>query len=193
MKKLQINLRKTLMMSVLLSPLFIMHSCEKEVAVENEEELITTVTYTLRPMNISIPTVVCTYKDLDGDGGNAPTFAISGPLLPNTTYEGTITLLNESESPVEDITLEVEEESADHQFFYATSSAITITYNDADTNGNPIGLKTTVKTGAAASNQSIKVTLRHEPNKSASGVKEGNIANAGGETDIEVTYNLNVQ
>ena len=193
MEKFQIKFRKTLMMSILMAPLFIMHSCDKEVEVENEEELITTVTYTLRPMNIAIPTVVCTYKDLDGDGGNAPTFAISGPLLPNTTYDGTITLLNESESPVEDITIEVEEESVDHQFFYAPSSAITITYNDADTNGNPIGLKTTVKTGAAASNQSIKVTLRHEPNKSASGVKEGNIANAGGETDIEIKYTLNVQ
>lgn len=193
MEKFQINFRKTLMMSVLVAPLFIMYSCDKEVEVENEEELITTVTYTLRPMNIAIPTVVCTYKDLDGDGGNAPTFAISGPLLPNTTYEGTITLLNESESPVEDITLEVEEESVDHQFFYAPSSAIAITYNDIDANGNPLGLKTTVKTGAAASNQSIKVTLRHAPNKSASGVKEGNIANAGGETDIEITYTLNVQ
>ncbi|HBK71516.1 MAG TPA: type 1 periplasmic binding fold superfamily protein, partial [Flavobacteriaceae bacterium] len=35
--------------------------------------------------------------------------------------------------------------------------------------------------------------LRHEPNKSASGVSDGDITNAGGETDIEVIFNITVQ
>ena len=39
----------------------------------------------------------------------------------------------------------------------------------------------------------ITVTLRHEPNKDAAGVSSGDIANAGGETDIEVTFNVEIQ
>ena len=33
------------------------------------------------------------------------------------TYSGTMTLLNESETPAEDITIEIQEEDDEHQFF----------------------------------------------------------------------------
>ena len=102
-------------------------------------------------------------------------------------------MLNESESPVEDITLEVNEEAEAHQFFYQTSGQIAIAYNDTDNNGKPIGLKTVLTTANAGVGQSIKITLRHEPNKGASGVSTGNILNAGGETDIEVNFSLDVE
>jgi hypothetical protein len=102
-------------------------------------------------------------------------------------------LLNELENPVGDITEEVEEEAADHQFFFQTSvSGINIAYADMDTNGNPIGLSTTLTTNETASG-TITVTLRHEPNKDAAGVSAGDITNAGGETDIEITFNVEVQ
>jgi hypothetical protein len=39
----------------------------------------------------------------------------------------------------------------------------------------------------------LKIVLRHKPDKNASGVANGNIANAGGETDIEVEYNVVIQ
>jgi len=60
-----------------------------------------------------------------------------------------------------------------------------------DNNGNPIGISTRLSTGAV-SNGKLKITLRHEPNKSAQGVKDGLITNAGGETDIEVEFPVNV-
>ena len=64
-----------------------------------------------------------------------------------------------------------------------------VTYADADGNGRPVGL-TSIWTVGAASNGTITVTLRHEPDKGAAGVSAGDITNAGGETDIEVTFPL---
>jgi hypothetical protein len=49
----------------------------------------------------------------------------------------------------------------------------------------------TLRTGAAA-NGSIVVILRHEPLKSA-GVASGSITNAGGATDAQITYPVQVK
>jgi hypothetical protein len=153
--------------------------------------LITTLTYTLTPVGGGTP-VVLSFKDLDGDGGNAPTI-VGGTLTAGVSYTGELDLLNESESPAESITEEIETEDEEHQFFFAATGAnLTITYDDVDADGNPVGLKSRVVAGAAGSG-TLRVTLRHEPNKTASGVKEGNIANAGGETDIEVDFPVTIQ
>jgi len=53
-------------------------------------------------------------------------------------------------------------------------------------------LANTLTTDAAGSG-TITVILRHEPDKGASGVNDGDITNAGGETDIEVTFDVTVQ
>ena len=103
-------------------------------------------------------------------------------------------VLNELEDPADNITAEVQAEDEDHQFFYTpTNNIATIAYTDQDANGNPVGLTFTVTTTAATTGN-LTVVLRHEPNKSATGVSDGDITNAGGETDIEVTFTgINVQ
>jgi hypothetical protein len=155
-------------------------ACEKDdPEVPNEEELITTLIYTLTPED-------------GGNGGNAPVI-VNGTLAANTTYAGALSLLNETETPAESISEEVEEEADEHQFFFSASGVnATVSYADADGNGNPIGLASTVVAGAVSSGTLI-ITLRHEPAKSASGVSDGDITNAGGETDIEVTFDVTVQ
>jgi hypothetical protein len=159
--------------------------------IPNEEEVITTLNFTLTPNGGGTP-VVLTFQDLDGDGGNAPTIS-TGTLDTNTVYNGSLDLLDEIKSPADSITKEVKEEALDHQFFFQTSiSGLNIAYSDTDANGNPLGLATTVTTGAAGSG-TVTITLRHEPDKNAAGVSTGDITNAGGETDIEVTFNVNVQ
>ena len=65
-------------------------------------------------------------------------------------------------------------------------------YADQDNNGNPIGLSFELTTGDAG-NESYTITLRHEPDKTASGVSGGDITNAGGETDIEVVFDITVE
>lgn len=159
--------------------------------VPNEEELITTVTYTLTPDGGGTP-VTLNFSDPDGDGGNAPTVT-EGTLAANTTYVGVLSLLNEVEDPAENITAEIQEEDEEHQFFFqSTVDGLSVAYDDQDEDGNPIGLTTTVTTGEPASG-TLTVILRHEPDKSGDGVSEGSIANAGGETDIEVSFDVDVQ
>lgn len=171
--------------------LLFLFSCEKDdPVIENEEELITTLTYELMASDGTI--VEGKFQDLDGDGGNVPTIS-SIILKPNTTYSGSITLLNESVSPAENITTEVEEEGNEHQFFFEITQAnMTVSYDDMDASNRPVGLKTKVMTETASSGK-LSITLKHEPNKSAMGVADGNIANAGGETDINVVFDVIIQ
>jgi len=155
----------------------------------NQEELITTLQLVLTPTTGS--PVTFTFQDLDGDGGNPPVIT-NGTLAANTNYSGAITVSDESQTPAEDITPEVSAEDEDHQFFFAVSSAnLTVVYNDQDANGNPLGLDTTWDTGDASTGN-LTITLRHEPNKSGAGVSAGDITNAGGETDIEVNFDVTI-
>ena len=184
--------KSLLLLTLVLTISLTFSACDKDdPEVPNEEELITTLSYSLTPTGGGTA-ISLSFQDLDGDGGNAPTI-VGGTLTANQTYTGAIALLNESESPAEDITAEIQEEDEDHQFFFQSSiSGLTVGYNDQDADGNPIGLSSTLTTGATGSG-TLTITLRHEPSKSASGVSDGDIANAGGETDIEVTFPIDVQ
>lgn len=170
-------------------------ACEKDDPdIPNEEELITTLIYTLTPQGGGAA-VEFRFTDLDGDGGDAPVIT-NGVLAANTTYSGAVTLLNEAETPAEDITGEVDEEAEEHQLFFEFSTFFpngSFTYADADANGNPVGLLTTFETPDAQSGLTLTITLRHEPEKEAAGVALGLIENAGGETDIEVTFDVTFQ
>lgn len=185
------NKLRLLMLAGIACMTMIATSCEKEDPEdENEEEVITTLNYFLDPVGggLSVP---LTFRDLDGDGGDAPVVSM-GSLQANTTYNTEIQVLNEQVAPFDVITEEIEEEAEEHQFFFQTNiPGVSFSYADQDANGAPLGLDAQVTTGDAGSG-SITVTLRHEPNKSATGVSEGNIENAGGETDIEVTFTVNV-
>ena len=162
-------------------------SCSDDDVPEpvNEEEVITTLTVTLDSGSGS---VVMQYQDLDGDGPDAGTVTVSGPLSANTSYDGSIVLLNETEDPAENVTEEIEEEDLDHQFFYTVGSGLDVTteYTSFDSAGNELGLTFLLNT-AGASSGGLTFTLRHEPNKPNTG-----LADAGGETDIEVTFDVAV-
>ena len=185
---------KSLLLTLIFVSLLSIMSCSddpEDPIIENEEEVITTLTYTLTPSEGG-SAVVLSYQDLDGDGANEPTIT-NGTLSAETTYSGSMTLLNETESPAESITEEIEEEDADHQFFFVTTvSGLSVAYADTDDDGNPVGLASTLTTGSAGSGN-LTVTLKHEPDKSASGVSDGVITNAGGETDISVTWTITVE
>jgi hypothetical protein len=46
---------------------------------------------------------------------------------------------------------------------------------------------------SSAGSGTLTITLRHEPNKDGDNVADGDITNAGGETDVEVTFNIDVE
>jgi hypothetical protein len=167
-------------------------SCEKDDPVPiNEEELITTVRITCTPVPGG-ETVVLSFVDLDGDGGNAPLIS-GGVFKSNTTYDVGVEFLNETSVPIDDITQEVRNEGKEHQVFMSSVGGIDFSYAylDSDLDGNPIGLEMQFFIGAVSSGQ-LSFTLRHQPNKSATGVKEGDLTNAGGETDVEVLFPVSI-
>lgn len=165
-------------------------ACDKDEHNHNESELITTITYSLNSSGGTPVELI--FKDLDGDGGNAPSIT-TGRLRANTTYTATLSLSNESVNPTQDITAEIQSEKSAHQFFYQLGSLnATVAYVDRDENGKPLGLTTTFTTGAI-SNGTLKITLRHQPNKSAANVATGDITNAGGETDVEVSFPIMIE
>lgn len=190
MKTLKSNKMKTIkLLAVLFISTLIFTSCEddrNDDDGEDEEELITTVNYRLTNGN---DVVTLTFQDLDGEGGAEGTYTVSGTLAPNTSYTGEIELLNETESPAEDITEEIEEEDDEHEFFYTTSApGIEITKTDMDGDGNPIGLETSLVTGPSGSG-TLTIVLKHEPTKPNNGTS----SDAGGSTDVQVMFDIQVQ
>jgi hypothetical protein len=173
-------------------------SCSNDddnTAPVNEEELITTVTAIYTPVGGGTA-ITLKYKDLDGDGANAPVITVSGNFEQNKTYNGAVTFKNEAANPTEDITPEIIEEGVDHQLFYQKTGTLNaFTYatatNNFDSNGKPIGLQSIFVTTGTASGI-LKITLRHEPNKSAANVAAGEITNAAGSTDAEVSFSISV-
>lgn len=185
---------KTIAFFITLTTILASCSNDNDTTPVNEEELITTVKVVLTAGTNSI---TLTSKDLDSDGPNPPEVSVSGNLAANTTYSGVVSLLNETVTPVKVVSEEIEEsaqEKLDHQFFYSASSGLlgTFAYSDADGNGNPIGLLFTFTTGNASSGD-LTVTLKHLPNKTATGVSSGDITNAGGSTDAQAVFPITIE
>ncbi len=183
---------KKILLFSLFTSLLVLSSCDNDDPdIPNEEEVITTLVYTLASSDGS-DVVELRFEDLDGEGGDAPVVT-NGTLQANTTYSGVLTLLNEQEEPAENITEEIEEEDEEHQFFFeSTVSGLSVAYNDADADGFPIGLSSVLTTGDAADGV-LSITLKHDPVKDASGVSDGDITNSAGEIDIEVDFNITVE
>ncbi len=154
----------------------------------NEEEIITTLQVTL--MNNDLSSIVnLTMTDLDGDGPNAPVVTVEGNLISGTSYDGVVKILNETEFPAEDITLEVEEEDLEHQIFFTVGGGLDVTtsYSNFDSAGNDLGTEFKLDAGSV-SNGTLTVTLIHEPTKPNTG-----LASAGGETDVEATFSITIE
>jgi hypothetical protein len=183
--------------SFLLATLLLV-SCGDDPEPVNEEELITTVTVTLTPTG-GAP-ITMSFKDLDGDGAGVPQFIYSSGgnaavLAASTTYTATLTLLNESIAPAENITEEIEEEADEHLLCFENTglSGLGITYADTEADyiaggsSKVVGLETTWTTAATTGEGTVTITLRHQP-----GTKTGACPGSG-ETDIEVTFNVAIQ
>lgn len=156
---------------------------------DEEGELITTMTLTMTPQSGGTP-VTATYRDLDGDGGNAPVMTPETVVLQaGVTYNTTIRILDEANN--EDMTAEIEEEGDEHEFFFVPSPAdlATVTKTDRDSNNRPIGLVSTIQPSATAKTGTLRVVLKHQPG----GLKTNNSTISTGETDVDVTYTIRVE
>ena len=171
---------------------------------DHEQEVFTTLTLTLTPQGGG-DAVTATFRDADGEGGEAPT--VDAPTLAaNTTYDVTVTLLNETvdqDDEEYEIGNEIKAEAEEHQLFYTGSGVdsglLTWMYGDVesdygDNTGDdlPVGLAGTLATGDAGSGQ-LTVTLKHQPPVNDTAVKSATSTIQDGETDIEVTYDVTVE
>ena len=158
----------------------------------NEQEVITTIEVTLTDGD---NTYVLTWEDLDGIDGPDEA-VVTGGTMPAGTYSGDIQLYNKTVDPSDEeyvITTEILEEDEEHQFFFNTINGLdaTAVYTDMDSEGNPIGQQFGLT--ANVSSGGLNVVLLHEPDKNAAGVPDGDMTNALGETDVDITFPITVQ
>jgi hypothetical protein len=162
-----------------------------KVTPDDENELITTVQLEFTPVGGgSVQTF--TYSDPDGDGGNAATRFDTISLAANASYILKVKVLDESKTPSDNITEEIEEKADEHLFVFTSdpASLLTYTYGDTDSRKLPIGLTGTAKTGAAGTGK-LRVQLRHQPPISGTIVKDG--TSGPGSDDVNLNFNLKVK
>jgi hypothetical protein len=165
-----------LLCAVCLSAMFLLN-CKKEK--KNSEELITSVELHDHDGNKEYK-----WEDLEGDGN--PTID-TVRLKAGTPVEFELHFYAKTGGTQSEITGEIRSEGTEHQVFYVSaSSSLQMTVTDKDANQKPLGLACTwspMSKGQA----SVRITLKHEPNKSATD------PSATGDTDIEVTFPVVVE
>jgi hypothetical protein len=190
------NLISTLMVLVLLG------SCDTdEPEAENVEEIITRVTLTFSPTSGG-DAVVVTATDPDGEGSQGLVIDGTISLENNFQYELSLKFENTWESPAENITEEVEEEGDEHLILFGwsgdvfsnpvngdiTGNRYVIRYEDADDNGQPIGLTTLWTTAATTASGTFRAVLKHQPD----GIKTSTSGISDGATDVDLTFDIEV-
>ncbi|GCD76757.1 hypothetical protein JCM31826_02390 [Thermaurantimonas aggregans] len=170
------------------------NACKKEKPeVPKENELITTLEFLLKNSENPADSVVLRFFDLDGMGGIPPQVSQVGEIKANQAYRGSLNLWDETQTPPGNVNVEILATAKDHQFFYIPEEIeAQFIYKDFDPNGKPLGLLVDVITGNPSSG-SLRIVLRHYPDKNAPDVAQGNIENAGGSTDIEAVFPIEIK
>lgn len=147
-----------------------------------EQEFITKITIRLEEQG-SQNVVNIVWSDPNGDG--IGDFTGTAAIKSNKTYKGSIELLNELTTDLDerDVTKEIEEEADEHQFFYTFSSNLSpfavVTITDRDSRGLPVGLEfdlvtATLPGGTASLTGSLNIVLSHYTTITKTGTNPGN-------------------
>ena len=184
--------------------LVIFTACEDDDVVPEEEEEMEVITdVTLVFTSDAGAVVTASAQDPDGEGVQELVVLDEIQLQAGTNYTLTFDIMNNLESPGEDIGDEIAEEDDEHQIFFAwTEGAFSnptgngnidnasdpVNYNDADGNGNPLGLNTSWTAGDPTTAASFTVRLQHQPD-----VKTSTSGASDGDTDFELQFRLTIQ
>lgn len=187
---------------VFLSALFatvLLSSCSSDddstPEVEVPEEVITNVNIALINDADATDIVALAHVDLDGIGlGVDGVSTVSSSLTAGATYSGSFVITNALADDEDEmnVTAEIEELADEHQFFFVSEADLNLEteYNDLDDNNYPVGLDFALE-AVGASEGVLRVVLRHEPNKAADGVSEGDITNEDeGESDFDIDFDI---
>jgi hypothetical protein len=164
---------------------------EKNVAPpEPENEIITTVKLVAVNAADTTDVVTAQWKDLTPNDGNPDLSAANMTLKKDATYNVTISFLDETKTPADDVTEEVKDRANYHLICYTPASGLNLTVvrtdHDTNTPQMELGVETTFTTGAA-SNGSLQVALHHQPSG-----KNGTDCSIGS-TDADVPFVITVQ
>lgn len=194
------NLSFILLLSLM--TISVLFSCKSEdPEEENEGELITDVILRFTELDPAAgPGTPFEVKASDPqglEGGTSPTIGTIN-LKKGRTYKLEISLFNSIEN--ENITEEIEEEKEEHQFFFLGTAFVgspiaSYEYLDKDANNNPVGLtgNVIVQATPGANNGTFRLILRHDLDKNFPGANNPhwtNFTQAGGETDLDITFPL---
>jgi hypothetical protein len=204
-----INPFKNLQLLAILFSVITIIGCSKDDDVapeeENEVEVFTDVTLVFTNTADVNDVVTASAQDPDGTGIQELQILDAITLAADTEYTLTYEILNALDpADIEDIGSEILEEDNEHQFFFSftenvfanptgngniDAAADPINYNDADENGNPVGLSSTWTTSSTASSgASFTVRLQHQPD-----VKTATSGSNDGDTDFALTFALNIK
>lgn len=178
---------------------------EEEVPEEEHEmEVITDVKLIFTNDNDSNDIVYARAQDPDGYGVEDLKILDSVNLDVSKSYTLTFEIMNNLETPGEDIGEEIADEDDEHQIFFSFSNdafsdplgngnidnaSDSINYNDVDGNGNPVGLSTAWTTASSTlTGGTFTVRLQHQPD-----VKTSTSTANTGDTDFELEFVLNIQ
>lgn len=178
----------------------VLTGCKKDDPVtppeeQNPQELITTLVLSLVDTADVAPDAIAAFRDLDGPGGNPPTIDTLKVQV-GVVYEGTILLLDQSKTPADTISHEVEEEGTLHRVWFTVgggaSGKMIVSYLDADGGSPPmpIGLKIEVAVSVGgASTGTLRTVLKHYDTES---LKRSDTNGTLGETDVDVTFSVRI-
>lgn len=205
MKKM--NLKK-ISIYALLSASILFTACKKDddevvPQAENEQEVIIDIKLIFTNATDAKDVVEARAQDPDGAGVEELKILDEINLDVSKTYNLTFEIMNNLESPGEDIGDEIKEEDNEHQIFFSFSdNAFTtprgngnidtasdpISYNDKDENGYSVGLLTSWTTASTQlSKGTFTVKLQHQPD-----VKTATSGANDGDTDFELKFVLNI-
>ena len=177
--------------TLMLLAIVVLSSCKKEKADPNEGELITTVRVKLteKVLGGTGPLTVFEFKDLDGEGGAAPSKFDEITLQKGKIYDCVLEILNESVTPADNITAEIIAEANDHQFYYSATNGL-VSFSNFNLDGKGFSLGTTSIWTVSSNTGSgiLNITLKHKP-----GYKKLDDPVTLGDTDVSIDFKLRIQ
>lgn len=178
-------------------------------AAENILEELTDVELTFTNTNDNTDIVTVLARDEDGEGPGSIEIIDEITLQRGATYELSFKITNElageeeEHAHGEDVIEEIQEESNDHQFFFAfpegaftnpsgngniDNASDQINYLDEDENGRPLGLSTQWVVADSETSGVFNVVLKHQP-----GIKSDTSTAQDGDSDFDLNFVLNIE
>lgn len=175
-----------LTLAILLS--FAFQCNEDREYYEPLNENFTTLIYTLTPQNGG-PQAVLTWRDMDGEGGEPPVI-VGGNLSAYTTYNGSITLLDETQTPAKNLTPLIRLNERGHRLFFFQDGLNGLRVMNTTTDAN--GYRNQLITSGATSGK-LTVVVGYIPRKTDQILSPIDVSSAGGNIEMTAAFNIYVE